>query len=1181
MTSFQRPADDRHDGALAAYEQPCRDSEEGANCPLLERKVQLLPLRYGIVEELLPGIGMPYTLDARPLGIRLLRNGYLYVLDSTDNSLAEYEFRDQGNTISGKLEYQTDRTLYVGFSEVPWTERKRAQVRNSTKDRDAFMQMVDLSGANPITGGGAQLITTSQAEQWVAEFAEDVQPAAIEDGHEQEGEPYHWENEPYYHKTRLGKLLKQHRVADRDECLCLILRDDLGVMRDLANHQDHVVDWVETWANENDGRTERDYLLGCYIESITQLSSDELEALASAEKDTERQPMWDDLTAMDDTSREQTRQSILDYLNDNTPLLRPNDPDLPSELRAQILENSKGVDRADYAYQGGSADYRDVIQRRQATTIQRYQARQALQEADPGFVGAHLDRLVNAKREHDRRVHDILEGANFGQRGINELINRPRMDAFVDQQREKLARWNTLLDRITADRVDMLCSDRFHVAAWHFDAQDNQQLEAAFAAEYSCMRDICRSDEANEQIYAWLEDNPHNDRPLLYTLSLEEQTTLTKQYADIFAAGYKVITNAPEWLEKLKNIEHGSLPDIASLPENVHALADGARANLNPALGIGIAKALEPLYQVTGHALPPLEALFRPMPRLLAARILDATARGDFEFQVSSTEELHDFRATLQRVLGLRERLLYVNRRHDQTKARRGHRSAEARDLLGERRAIQRQLATQEEALARALSPVADSSGERISLAEGSAGRAGLTLVLPANQQQHVSGMVRNLRQGINSAPRMALAGDGLALAIFMVQAVNLWGAIEALNQLSNRDGESPDYLARKRQAWAAFFATGAAGFLAAQGVGHTALSTQARVLGQALQKTASEKVYTQLGKLHLGLGFAGYGAGFLAAGYNLYSNHGNWQSAVRSGNHKAQGAALLAMSGNASMMGAYGYGFGSNVLAGLAVRSGKITWAMAGARLANVFGRVNLIGLAATVLELGGTWLYNRHNLSAHDTWLQHTPWGQEAGDESLDYYLQTLRASVQPTHITLEPHYADTGMGGWFNHATRWARDPSHYTLKLTLPSITRQMLQAPLDGQAPVRLSFRVSLVQPAKFNQRTGITLASERWVPTESLTDALTLRLATDQPGISLVGAIAAHERTSHGYKTEHIVVGIRVEWLDGTGSYGNPSDQTIYLDPAGGTGPDKRYTPGDVDIRRMQQDWQRLDIGSW
>jgi hypothetical protein len=52
-----------------------------------------------------------------------------------------------------------------------------------------------------------------------------------------------------------------------------------------------------------------------------------------------------------------------------------------------------------------------------------------------------------------------------------------------------------------------------------------------------------------------------------------------------------------------------------------------------------------------------------------------------------------------------------------------------------------------------------------------------------------------------------------------------------------------------------------------------------------------------------------------------------------------------------------------------------KAAWAAAGTRLSTVFFRFNLAGALFTVLELSGSWLFNRYNLSAHDKWLKTTP--------------------------------------------------------------------------------------------------------------------------------------------------------------------------------------------------------------
>ncbi|MDR5868711.1 toxin VasX [Halomonas koreensis] len=588
MAAFERPADDRNDASLAAYEMSSRGSEEGATCPLLGGRVQLLPLRYGLVEELEPGVETPYSLTARPLGIRLLRNGYLYILDSETHQLDEYEFRDFGDTITGgKLEYETDRTLYVCFSEVEWTAAKRAQVTESEEDRDAFMQAVDLSGANPVSGGGQHLITTAQAEEWVAEFAEDAQLEVPEEGYEHEARPYLWENEPYYHKSRLGKLLKQHGVEDRDEALCLVVRDDIGVMRDLAQFQDEVVGWVEDWATENEGRTERDYLLACYIESLSQLQGASLDDLRQVSEDPAVQAMWDEAAAMEEPRQSEVRQSLLDFLNrdSNTgELPQPYDPDLPVELKERLQEIRGEANRSN-AY--------EIADRLQGA-VRRYYVEESLSDSlGRDFVERHGDALLAMKQQHNERLRALLEGSSIGERGINELIDRERMDTFLAEQRPRLQRWNATLDALSADRAEMLCSNRFHTAAWYFDAQNADQVHEGFKAQYGCLKDICRSDESIERVANWLEEVPHYDRPLFHTLPLADQSDFIGQYSTIANAGYGAVLKTKDLWDELNAIESGQLPAVDQLPEDTQVIAESAHQPLAPAISRGIAQVMD------------------------------------------------------------------------------------------------------------------------------------------------------------------------------------------------------------------------------------------------------------------------------------------------------------------------------------------------------------------------------------------------------------------------------------------------------------------------------------------------------------------------------------------------------------------------------------------------------------
>nr|WP_163501544.1 toxin VasX [Halomonas socia] len=1159
MSAFERPTDDREDGALAAYELSNRDCDEGGTCPLNSGKVQLLPLRYGLVEELEPGCATPYTLSARPLGIRLLRNGYLYVLDAETHELDEYAFSDQGDKITGgKLEYDTDRTLYVCFSEVKWTDAKRAQVLESEDDRDAFMQAVDLSGANPINGGGEHLITTAQAEAWVAEFAEEAELEQPEDGHAQEGEAYHWENDHYYHKTRLGKLLKQHDVGDRDECLCLVVRDDIGVMRDLAMYQDNVVGWIEEWTEEQEKRTQRNYVLGCYIESITQLTAETLESLAPGEEGSPELALWQDLEALEEPNRERTRQTLLDYLNTEHTLPRSYDPDLPDELRERLLEVSPDPSRTN-AYK---------IQQNQQREIRRYYANDALADADSELVERHLDTLIDLKETNNRRVRDILEGASFGQRGVNDLIRRGEMDRFLEQQRPKLARWNALLTHISQDRVEMLCSNAFHLAAWYFDADSEDQVEKAFSAEYACTRDICRDDDVIERIKQWLTEHPEYDRPLFHTRSLEEQAALIKDYTAIISAGYGILNHLDSWVDRLKEAENGKLPDLTTLPKEIQPLANGARTNLTPAVGAGLARIMEQLQQSMGQGdfvMPDLEDLFRQLdPPAAWARIVDAAKENGARF-VFSTQSLEELMDLVEETLALRQRLTSLNNR------RRQARGAERDRLSAERRGVQAQLDANEQRLAAALSPVGDVGADDPTLSEGDSGRAGLVLEFDdAGKAVAVGRLTSNLRQGIYRAPPAGLLGDGVGLLVFIGQAVGLWAAARALRYAED-DATNEELKDLEKRFWAATFATGAAGFLAAQSIGDTALQAQARALGNAVNASRASGVYAQLGRMHFGLGVAGYFTGLGASVFGLYSNRGNWQDAVRRGNSAAQGAAALSMMGDAGLMGAHGYGLVSNARAGIAVARGATTWAMAGPHLASVFWRFNAIGLAFSLLQLGGTWLYNRHNISQHDQWLLASPWGTEEGNESLEHYLSELRRISQAAHITLEEVYAES----W---RPNWTCSPDHYQVALHLPGLSPEALQPPLVGQAPVRLSLKAWQVQPVQIWQRDGTVRAPEHWLEaTNELAEALALGTDGDKGHVLLSGLAPDHRQTPHGYDTEHWVVGVRLEHLNDEGNY-QASDVYIYIDPRGGAGSGKRYTPSDFPRRGDPGSWYAVDL---
>ncbi|MEN1381727.1 hypothetical protein AAIG84_34230, partial [Pseudomonas aeruginosa] len=86
---------------------------------------------------------------------------------------------------------------------------------------------------------------------------------------------------PLFRDTQFGELTAQVLPQYEHDALFLALRDDIGVMRDLAAYQDEVVGWLEEWlqGGAQAGANERDYVIACYIESLTQIRAAELPKL--------------------------------------------------------------------------------------------------------------------------------------------------------------------------------------------------------------------------------------------------------------------------------------------------------------------------------------------------------------------------------------------------------------------------------------------------------------------------------------------------------------------------------------------------------------------------------------------------------------------------------------------------------------------------------------------------------------------------------------------------------------------------------------------------------------------------------------------------------------------------------------------------------------------------------------
>jgi hypothetical protein len=1055
-------------------------------CPLRQTHVQLLPLRYGLVEKPLDPsaeLKLPYALTTRPLGIRLLRDGWLYVIDSVTGHLHEYQVLngvisallhkgakvddDQRTPIEERpaLVFSRRSTLQVSFAEVQWTAAKCAQVLDSPAERDHFMQAVDLGPVHCQTGG-EHLLTVAQGKRWLAEIAtvpaRQAQAAQVSpqdavllptlhvsDAPEPEREPYLWEQPRRFREAHIGELLGRVRPAYQDDTLFLVVQDDLGVLRDLADYQDTVVGWVDDWSNAD--HNERDYLLACYIESLSQLSAADIGNLADASDDPRVQALFADLQQLPEPDRDPTRKALLEYLNKGGKVAPLNAPVPPALEQARKEAHAEAFKLA--KYQGATPDF-TAHSRASDEADQRYYTRQHFKVAPDDFVERHLDTLIKLGQEQNKRIVDVLEGSSFsGKRGVNDFIDRPAMDSALFQHRDNLGRWNRLLERITADRTLLVAAGRFHRSAWYYDAQDQAQCHQAFSAEYACLKDICRSDHASEKMLGYLEQHPELTRPLFYTLPLRLQPERAAQYPTLFNAGMGMFNNLPHWLGELQKIEQPHLPALDDLPEPTRAVADAAQHSLSPALNLGLSRALEG-FDLAGEKIPDLDELFRRLPKALAPRILDAAKTAGVTFTVASPAEHAALQTNLQELLSERDYLKMLTRERNQfthNKNLAGHKTPRAVELQTEIVRVRAELTLLEGRLAGALSPIAELPDQSMRLYGATPARAGLTLVFPPAQQLEVRSLLKDIRLGVGSVPNASLIrSEGMGLLVFLVQGVNLVSVIrETFGQSRNQRKLGPLINS--------VLSTASSGFTAAQSLADTALKARSTQLVAGLQHHALQNVHVQMGKMHVGLGFFTYLFGFVSSLSSLNSQQQQWQQTTRSGNAAAQNSAALATAGAAGMTSVNAYGLGHTVHATFKVLTARgatartAAWAAAGTRLSTVFFRFNLAGALFTVLELGGTWLYNRYNLSAHDKWLKTTPWSLDAderGDHTLDDYQGYLAYLLHAPYAQLGPNKHDS----WLKDLLLKAKPKD---IHLVLPGFQLNDFQPPLSGQPAHRL------------------------------------------------------------------------------------------------------------------------------
>ncbi len=947
-------------------------------CPHMKNKVQLLPLRYGLVERLDPAteLSLPYRLKSRPLGIRLIRDGWLYVVVGKQPKAILHEYRiakgvitqllwneaevtaDKRETSVGaaQLIFSRNDPLHVAYSEVQWTAAKCAQVLNSPKERNHFMQAVDLSRVN-CEKGAADLLTTQQANKWLAEVAE--KPAATSAGQgmkPEESQDYAWEQPSLYQPTQLGMLKKSLNPQYENDHFYLVVRDDIGVLRDLASHQDLAAGWIIDWSSAE--TTQKKYVIGCYIESLYRLNEQHM--LNAAKQD----PRFAKLEEETDPAQ---RQSISDYIN----------------VKHQAQWHGPGTHSG-------------------AISASRMRMRQSL--GAPLYV-----KYEDFIESLDENAEDALEGAKWGQQGIGDLTDRPGMEAFLKQQRAQLKRWNERLDLISEDRIAMVAAERFHRAAWYFDPQSNTQIELALASEYACLKDICRTDKATDALAALLDKYPQLSLPGFFTLNHSDQIDMQAKLSSLIkgmrdtAMASNDYSGAHELSVQFNGLVQQQLPSVFHLSETGITLNQLRNTAYEPAKQLGLAAAMDGAMQGLRNAAPldPGKVL-RALPGAAWLDVLRAFGQGGITLEFASASQIQAFEADTQKLAELRGTLTALKHKIRQTLAfeRRGRLPRGShRSLLAERKALKASLLPLESRVASALSPVGEGPS-----------KAGVKIKgLNSTQVAEFQRMAEDFR--------LKRPFKGLGEGVFRSVGADIFASAVAVWQIRNFVVVNAEFQRKAEKSlvdrlnWTnALFSMAGGAFAAAQGIAVTSLAV---AIGNYASVPGKIKMAARLGKLTASFGLPAYVFSVAATSISLKGNIDKFNEGLRLGDAGMLAGAGMAGVGDIGQIGLNSWATYRS--AGIVIGVIKDTqqaraaaWAVAGGRLVSIAARANLIGLALTGLQLGGEWIYNRNNLSQLDDWLQQGPWGLRDAQRPLSVEHLRLATITAAPKAALQPDKA-----------------------------------------------------------------------------------------------------------------------------------------------------------------------------
>ncbi len=513
---------------VQANQEAARRSNENigaimASCPLMQPKIQLLPMRYAIGEAgqaINSNRNNSLYRDKEVVqGMRPLESGFLYCIHSAQPELLkEFAFDENGN-ITGRTLQLYEEVFQVSNETALIFERKgslnalfmpvalsaeRANILLQAKDdQKNLMNQLDLSSLNPEKGSPGFL--PPQQLSRAVDFSNLVAPdSSLELGF------YQWlKRQPWYPDRQLSLVASVEPEYKNDHGI-LLVNDICSDIREIAEQRNHVLETYQAYCETKEqGHS--------HIErfEVAQLLK-QLMATEQHIETTQQELLQTNNIVLDDQAQQKQFKQLVNDL-----FYAMEDPD-----------NFQPIEEVNYLGQKTSS-YRNL----KAEAL----AKKLKQEFG---ITKGLDSIT---RENVKRYHDLVNGKRFGGTGMTDVLQTEKMNTFIKEYQDKAQWYAQQSERYTP--LMKKVTQKWHLLAAYISPHSQENLALKLDYEDICTCFFINNDEEWLHSY-YLGDN---EFPLSSVYSDIDNTKSSAMVASTIAFKFMIYANKISAVEGFEN----------------------------------------------------------------------------------------------------------------------------------------------------------------------------------------------------------------------------------------------------------------------------------------------------------------------------------------------------------------------------------------------------------------------------------------------------------------------------------------------------------------------------------------------------------------------------------------------------------------------------------------------------